>query len=267
MTPLTRPRGPLPARVYWTRRLLVVGVAILLVLGIARILGGGSDGASDENVAAQASADQTSSSASPGAVAAGSPGVTPAGGKSSKKPRKPVLAEPDGPCADDDIMVTPTVTSAVAGGDTEIKLKLSTLTSEACTWRAGPDSLTLKVTSGRDEIWTSRQCPAAVPTSDVIVRRAVTTKVDVIWPSRRFDDSCTRVIEWSLPGWYHVEAAALSGEPADAQFELAAPERPVVNRTVKPKPDRKTPGSKTTSRAEPQQQPSDAPSGAVEPNG
>ena len=30
---------------------------------------------------------------------------------------------------------------------------------------------------------------------------------------------------WALPGWYHVAAAALAGEPSDLQFELDAPER------------------------------------------
>ena len=37
-------RGSLSPRVYWTRRLMVLGTAVLLVIGIARLLGGGSDG-------------------------------------------------------------------------------------------------------------------------------------------------------------------------------------------------------------------------------
>ena len=43
MSAVTRPRGPLPARVYWTRRILVPSVALLLVLGIGKALGGGRD--------------------------------------------------------------------------------------------------------------------------------------------------------------------------------------------------------------------------------
>ena len=44
MPSTVRPRGPLPARVYWTRRLIVLGVPLLLVVVLARILGGSSDG-------------------------------------------------------------------------------------------------------------------------------------------------------------------------------------------------------------------------------
>src|SRR3954451_8813871 len=46
-------RGPLPARVYWVRRLLVLGTAFALVLGIGHLLSGGSDATSGEDAAAQ----------------------------------------------------------------------------------------------------------------------------------------------------------------------------------------------------------------------
>ena len=56
MTTVTRPRGPLPARVYWTRRLLLVVVAFALVFGIAHLLGsGGSGSPSAQPVGADAS--------------------------------------------------------------------------------------------------------------------------------------------------------------------------------------------------------------------
>ena len=44
MSSLTQPRGPLPARVYWTRRLILLAVAALLLVTLARVLTGGSDG-------------------------------------------------------------------------------------------------------------------------------------------------------------------------------------------------------------------------------
>src|SRR5437764_9106183 len=44
MTGVARPRGPLPARVYWTRRLLLVAVAFALVFGLAHLLGGSTSG-------------------------------------------------------------------------------------------------------------------------------------------------------------------------------------------------------------------------------
>lgn len=234
MTSLTR--GPLPARVYWTRRLLVLGTVFLLVFGIARVLTSGSDGSSaEEPQAVQAAGDPTDSTDSPSATEP----VEPAEPAKSKKPKKkteqaPVLAQPDGPCLDSDVAVTPTVENPVAGRTVFMVLELRTTESLACTWRVSPETLIVKITSGDDEIWTSRQCPKAVPTQDVVVRNAVTTKVGIRWSGRRSDFECSRLTQWALPGWYYVAAAALAGEPSDVQFELRRPTREVITVTTGP---------------------------------
>ena len=86
------------------------------------------------------------------------------------------MPEPTGPCLEDDILVQPVVEKAVAGTDVMIGLELRTRTAEACTWQVSPDHLTLKVTSGSDDIWASRECPRAVPVTDVVVRQDFTTE-------------------------------------------------------------------------------------------
>jgi hypothetical protein len=137
-------------------------------------------------------------------------------------------------CADEDIAATPMLERAVAGSDVRIVIALRTIRSEACTWRVSPESLTLKITSGKDDIWSSRECPRAVPRQDVVVRRAVTSNIAVTWSAKRSDDECSRQTTWALPGWYHVAVAALAGEPSDVQFELVKPEPKVVTETVPP---------------------------------
>lgn len=263
-------RGPLPARVYWRRRLAVLGVALLLVLGVARLLGAGSDGSSGGDTASLADAPAsttTSPAGRPSPVGPSAPTTTPT-------PTEPVLAEPDGPCADGDIAVTPEVTTAIAGprhGAT-IDLQLRTISAEACTWKVNPRSLTLKITSGKDDIWSSRECPRVLPRQEVTVRRAVSTTLSVAWNAKRSDEDCSKVTDWALPGWYHVSAAALAGEPSEVQFELLAPQPAVVTQTAEPKQDKGKKGKKTrknkrddtTPTEEPA--PSGAPSGAVEPD-
>jgi hypothetical protein len=239
---LTRPRGPLSPRVYWTRRLLVIGTALALVVGIARLLTPSSDGrAPDEaqQVAAQASASGTAAATGDG---------TKKKRKHKKKkdktptpaaPTPPVLAVPTGPCTSSDVVVTPTLTEATAGAEVLVTLELTTRVAEACTWTVSPETLTMKITSGPDDIWSSRQCPAAIPTREVVVRRAVGSKLGVRWSGRRSDDDCSALTEWARPGYYHVVAAALAGEPSDLQVELVKPPRPVVTVTITPSP---TPG-------------------------
>ena len=73
MSSLTR--GPLSAGVYWRRRLAVLGVAVLLVVGIARLLGAGSDGSSGDDGTARL-ADASPSSGSPTAGITDSPSTS-----------------------------------------------------------------------------------------------------------------------------------------------------------------------------------------------
>lgn len=214
---------------------MVLGTALLLVFAFARLLGAGSD-ASSEAEAAQVAADQTTPTSVPTSALTSPASTGPGQGKSggNNTSQAPVLAEPDGPCADEDVMVSPEVKDAVAGRDVHISLKLSTVESEACTWEVSRDTLTLKITSGKDDIWSTRQCPRAIIGREMVLRRDSTTSVGVTWNARRSDDECSRLTEWALPGFYHVEVAALAGEPTDEQFELKAPTAPVITRSPSP---------------------------------
>ena len=55
-----------------------------------------------------------------------------------------------------------------------------------------------------------------------------------MWNSRRSDEECSDRTAWALPGFYHVRAAALGGEPTDVQFELLAPTPATVTATADP---------------------------------
>jgi hypothetical protein len=250
-TPPMAPRGPLPARVYWFRRLVVLGVAVLLVAGLARLLGGSSDASSDEDPQATTAGATTSTTPTdatePGETAATQdPAATPTDGsteepkrrKKEQTPTEPPLAEPSGTCENGDILATPTITEAPGGSDVPITLNLRTRVTEACTWTVSPDTLTVSITSGSDSIWSTRECPAAIVPQDVVVRQAVDAPVVVTWNARRSDEECSSLTEWALPGYYHVEAAALAGEPTDVQFELVRPASEVITKTVTPKPQK-----------------------------
>jgi hypothetical protein len=231
MSSLTR--GPLPPRVYWRRRVLLVALAVVLVFVLARLLNAGSDATSAPDAATPVAGVPTSTP-TPSATAT-TPPRTDGRQPKKKKRSEPVLAAPTGSCADADIAVTPTVPKAVAGREVFLVLKLRTIQAEACTWEVSPETLTLKITSGNDDIWASRQCPRVVPTRSVVVRSAVSTSVGVTWNARRSDEECSRLTNWALPGFYHLAAAALAGEPADVQFELEAPTPVVITRTPEPK--------------------------------
>lgn len=254
MTALTR--GPLPARVYWTRRVLLLVVVTGLVVGLVQLvalaMGGGTPTPPDQAapVAAEPSTDVTEVPD----VSEPSPSTEPESTKRDKRDRgdaEPVLADPEGPCVDRDVAVTPTAKKTVGGSPVTFTLELRTVQSVACTWEVSPRTVTVKVTSGDDGIWYSQQCPRSVPTEEVVLRNDVTTEVEVTWSGRRSDEECDPRTDWALPGWYHVEAAALAGEPSDLQFQLTAPEPEVVTETVRPDPKQGEKDDKTDREEQP----------------
>jgi hypothetical protein len=244
MSTVTRPRGPLPPRVYWTRRLLVAALALGLVFGISHLLGGSpdkSDNPSARPAAATAgsptSGDTRAVAPTGGPTAPGGVEETPKKNKAGKV--KTPLAVPTGPCADSDVTVVPSVDGdAFAGQDVTITLSLQTAESPACDWEVSPESVVLKLSSGSDRIWSTQDCPAAVTRQPVVVRKDHVTKAQITWSGMRSDDECTRTTDWAQPGFYHAEAAALGSEPEDRQFELKEPVAPTI--TATPKVDKKS---------------------------
>jgi hypothetical protein len=240
---VTRPRGPLPARVYWFRRLLVLGLAVALVLGVGRLLGG-AGGEPTEPAAQPASGAVRSDAPGDGTPSAGAtprPAATAGAGRTPaatppRKTRTP-LPTPTGPCRDSDVKVVPVLReNAYAGEDVVLTLRLSTYRSPACDWQVSADTVAVKLTSGSDRIWSSQDCPAAVPTEEVVLRTRKATRVDVVWPGRRSDSDCSRSTPWAQPGYYHVSAAAMGSEPESEQFELRSPTPITITPTPTPQP-------------------------------
>ncbi|UUW91669.1 hypothetical protein [Pimelobacter simplex] len=243
-------RGPLPPSVYWRRRVFVLGVAFALVFIIARWLTAGSDGSSGdadtaeqagngvaatETVTAGQDGDKKGGSGKgadepTGGASGGASGGTPTG---PTTPTTPTLAPPQGNCSASDVLVTPSVAAgAVAGRDVALQLSLQTRTAEACTWEIGPKSLTVRIGQGRAGVWSTQQCPRAVPRQSVVVRRQVATIVQLTWAeTRKSTEGCTAGAGWAMPGDFTIAAAALGGEPTEAEFSLGKPVAATVHVT------------------------------------
>ena len=279
MSVLVRPSGPLPSRVYWIRRIAVLAVALVLVTGVAAVLGALSDGASGPDRASQVAATTTDAETS---KAASQPASDSADGTapSTSPTREPApdrpeaeQVRPDGPCVDSDVLASPIVYRAMAGQRTRILLELTTRESPACRWRASAGTVTVKLTDHTgEEFWSTRQCPSAVPRRDLVLRRTKGVRIAVVWSGRRSDPDCSVNTQWALPGWFRVQSAALAGEPRELLFELRRPVR-VVTSAPEPTP---TPSAGTSAggtaeapdpqESQPTDQPTGSPSGAVEPD-
>lgn len=245
MSSVTRPKGPLPARVYWTRRFLVLALALGMVFGLAHLLAGRSDTPTARPVGAAAG---TITQPSATAQATRSARATQPMSKAQRRraaeatvtptPTPTPLAVPTGPCVPHDVRVDPRVAgTAYAGRPVTFRLLLTTIESPACNWNVSPRSLVVKLTSGSDRIWSTQDCKGAIPRQPVVVRKDHVTQVIVTWRGQRSEGTCSRTTPWAQPGFYHVAAAALGAEPTDYQFELRPPRPETI--TPSPKPSRK----------------------------
>lgn len=220
----------------------MLGVALLLVFGIGKLLGG--NGQDPAGAGVQASTTSSSEQPSPSlSIAPVAPATSP-----RAKGNVPLLP-PSGDCKDDEVSVLPSVPRAWGAQPITIRLGLQGI-QPACTFHVSPDSVVVKITSGSDRIWSSQDCPESVKPADVVVRSGVPTYVNVVWSGRRSDDSCSRNTAWADKGFYHAYAAVLGSTPTDVQFEIVRAPTDFVTRTAKPKPSPSTsPGAHSKPRA------------------
>ncbi len=240
-------RGPLPAGVYWRRRAVLVVLLLLVVAVSLRALGGGGDGPGTATTVAEDSAAGAPGGAAPStgptmepadqaevdaadaeraraeAEARAEAAAARAAERAARRAANAPLAEPEGRCSDADVVVTPVVEGAVAGNDVSVLLNLRTVVTEACTWEAGPAHLSVKITSGDDDVWSSQQCPGQLTRSTLTVRAGSTTTASLVWNAKRSSEDCPATTPYAAPGYYHVVASSLGGEPNDVQFELVDP--------------------------------------------
>ena len=145
MTAPPRPRAPLPRRVYWVRRLVlllvvavVLGTGYGLVAALADAWRGRGGPTLVTTTGAEASPTPTPQP-SPASAPDSSPTASPsADATDDRRPRQRVteepLPEPEGVCPDAEVVVEPHVTEAHVGAPIRIVLEISTETTPACTW-------------------------------------------------------------------------------------------------------------------------------------
>jgi len=232
----TRSRRPLPRRVYWFRRLLVLGVVCALVWGIAQLLGYSTGDSESERPTVVAASPSPSTSDAPGKKRhKAAKGAAEDDGEKDGDQKQ--LAKPEGPCDDEDVVVTPTIEDAHAGSPVEIVLELTTVEADACFWEVSPESVFVNIDGEDGTLWSSQQCPDAMPTERVVPRREHAAKVSLWWVGRESDEACSPWTDWVLAGSYTAIAAARgSVTPVPTGFVLGGAVAPTVTQTPTPTP-------------------------------
>jgi type IV secretory pathway VirB10-like protein len=231
-----RPTGPLPPRVYWTRRVVLV-VAVAIVAGLVWFFVSGSgraDQAAADDAEQQAAPRDTTQTTPPG-NASPTTNQTPQQQPQDKperqhptkpadkqKPKRAPLAQPTGDCKPQDVDMKIDVGDSAPGEPNTATLLLSSDKLAACTLSITPDTMTVRVTSGEDVVWSSDNCPDALRAQQVVAREELPAAYQFRWSGQRSSDNCQPVSALPSPGGYWVEAAMIGGEPHRAYFDIKA---------------------------------------------
>ena len=243
MSTVLQPRGPLPPRVYWFRRLALLGILVVLLglLWVWLAPGGGSQEPAGDAAGPSTS---TPTSGAPPRVQndkdprddetkkhkrernrhggdKGRPSDKEPGEGRETTPTTPPPAEPEGPCEIGDVLIALDVPDGKAGSPTQARLDFTSLTSPACTLGLTPDLLVLRVSSPKRVVWSSTTCPALLDARQVVARPDLPGSYSFQWDGRRSTPHCDSPGPTVKPGEYVLEAALVGGEPVQATFVLS----------------------------------------------
>jgi hypothetical protein len=152
--------GPLPAAVYWRRRLLVLGVLLLVILGIvyACTTGAGAGNQADPGPTVTGTPDPTGS-----ADATATPAPTPSP-TASPTPTAFTLPVTDatGPCTDAEIELVAgaSPSNPTVGVGADFSLRIKNISNRTCVRDIGGAMQELQLLQGDLIVWSSDDCGA-----------------------------------------------------------------------------------------------------------
>ena len=204
MSTIKNPVGPQPPSVYWRRRLLLVLLVVVVIIVVVLII------------------------VRPGS---GSPSGTPTGGASNSSSQSPsgnaTSGNPSAACDPSVISLVPITDSASYAADAQPQLSMSITNSgaSACTFDVGTDAQVYLITSGSDQIWSSKDCQTAPAANKQVLEpgKAVSTTPFAWDRTRSSTTTCTgdRPAVTAGGASYHLAVQVGAAKSADTkQFVL-----------------------------------------------
>jgi hypothetical protein len=196
-----RPAGPLPARVYWFRRFVVVGIPLVIVAVVVWVLLGRGDGASPDDTAQEPGTSET-----------------PAGDGTTTD-------ETTGPeaCAVEALGLTLTADAAsyAPGALPTLTVSLVNNGTVDCLVDAGEAQREILIVSGEDRIWSTRDCAAEDTLARELLLVPGTPDVTTVqWARVRSAVGCPTDEVDAQPGTYSATLSLAGVTPPPAVFVL-----------------------------------------------
>lgn len=221
------PTGRQPPGVYWFRRILVLLVLLVLLLGLRWLLGGRSGGSPS---AASSTGPTASSTPSAGPTASSTPPAGPtttaptssSAAASSASARPTATATGTPACTKDQIAVTATTDAASypVGSTPHLRMKIENVSSSACTRDVGAAQNELVITSGTAHVWSSDDCNPGGTPQVVTMAPGQSYSVAVTWLGRLSQKGCPANQPMATKGTYRLTGINGTVTSAPAIFAL-----------------------------------------------
>jgi hypothetical protein len=173
------PVGPRPAHVYWARRLLVLAVVAVLVVGVVQVFAGGGDA---KPAAVRPSPTSTAASPSP----------SPAGLAACRRHDLSVAASTDAP-------------SYPGGALPHLTAVVRNTSADPCRFRTAAGRRVWTISSGADKVWSSADCNRSSVVAGTRLRPGKTVVYTLVWNRHRSAAGCPATTPTAQPGTYRLD--------------------------------------------------------------
>lgn len=176
MSTLIWPVGPQPPGVYWRRRLVVIGVLLLVLLFIWLLFfrGSGSDG---QDV---------------GPAPEPTPTATPTETPTASPTPIPSPTRTDDMCLDSDILVEATAEFPIypVGSTPTLTLKIINIGTVECRRDVGPGPNELAIEQSGQKLWSSDDCNPSTASDIISMKRGEEFTTQLVWDGRTSAAGC-----------------------------------------------------------------------------
>jgi hypothetical protein len=235
MIGLVHPVGPETAGTYWTRRGFVIGATVVLAIALVLTIGGTSSGsAAQASPSTPASAYPVPSATSPNPLQTAPPTpsvvdfsstsaatASPQPTASKKKKKKKGHPKPVA-CAARDLRPTLTGRIRLAPKQrTRFQLSLINGSGRTCTARVTRKNFELKISSGKGQLWSTRDCPSAINTISRKLGSEHAVAWSLTWNGKRSKANCKSARQVPKPGRYAATARLDGAEPVKLRMTIS----------------------------------------------
>jgi hypothetical protein len=183
--------GPLPPAVYWRRRAVVLGAALLfLIVVLYSCVGSGKSGAAPESTKSPKPPAPT------GSVLTPETGAPPTSEPPEPTPTTEQVTQEqppagDGGCTDEELSVipVPSQTTAKRGVTIELRLKIKNVSKRACSRDLGALAQELYIKLGARKVWSSDTCNPSRDSNVQSLKPNIEHEYRVSWNGRA-DTKC-----------------------------------------------------------------------------